>query len=208
MITLQKVLEYLEFRIVAFLSLMLLFLSGCGGASPPQQSPEITRSSDFYDLAKEVAKIVEKEAGGSVVVPGAGAMKIPTSQKYAVAQVIMNRVNRVNPPNRVTWVRDNKAFQHASSYSDESYSVALGVVSGINYGNAGGATHFYSPVSMPKQGQSTNGVDVGGGLEKVDPMNVKNYRPSWTINSKWTFTDSYGPAVLFKFYKSPPGEKM
>lgn len=36
-----------------------------------------------------------------------------------------------------------------------------------------GATHFYSPRSMPKEGESTTGRDVGGGLEQTPGLDKK-----------------------------------
>jgi len=60
---------------------------------------------------------------------------------------------------------------------------------------------------MPKKGDPTAGVDVGGGLETVPGVTkngkaVQNYRPGWTL----TFDQEAVPGVpeaSFKFYRQP-----
>lgn len=44
-----------------------------------------------------------------------------------------------------------------------------------------GADHFFSPISMPKEGDDTTGFDVGGGLHQVpyDGQDKKVWFPSW-----------------------------
>jgi hypothetical protein len=72
----------------------------------------------------------------------------------------------------------------------------------------GGATHFYSPRYQPKEGQSTAGYDVGGGLEMVDGVTdrnqkpIQNYRPGYTQ----IFNEVIVPQVphwVAKFYRQP-----
>lgn len=63
-------------------------------------------------------------------------------------------------------------------------------------GPTGGATHFYSPKFMPKEGHPTGGRDVGGGLESVpgvleNSQPVRSYRPGWTTS----FTEVHVPGV-------------
>ncbi|GAI96788.1 unnamed protein product, partial [marine sediment metagenome] len=55
-----------------------------------------------------------------------------------------------------------------------------------------GATYFFSPISMPKEGESTSGFDVGGGLHEVPGTSHKVYFPSWAKPKEgWTMTDFY-----------------
>ena len=42
-----------------------------------------------------------------------------------------------------------------------------------------GATHYYSPVAMPEEGESTAGFDVKGGVESTPGLVRKNYRPGF-----------------------------
>ena len=45
----------------------------------------------------------------------------------------------------------------------------------------GGATHFFSPIGMPKEGEPTGGYDIGGGLHEVEGISGKVYFPSWVL---------------------------
>lgn len=66
-----------------------------------------------------------------------------------------------------------------------------------------GATHFYSPISMPKKGEPTKGFDVKGGLELVPPLDVENFRPGWAV----TMTERIVPGVrpvMYRFYADGP----
>lgn len=60
---------------------------------------------------------------------------------------------------------------------------------------------------MPKKGDKTAGVVVGGGLETVDGVTqngkaVRNYRPGWTLTfDRETVTGV--PEASFKFYRQP-----
>ncbi len=71
----------------------------------------------------------------------------------------------------------------------------------------GGATHFYSPQSMPKEGEPVpKGADIKGGLESVpgvvgDDLQtpVRNYRPGWTSRFQPSKPAGIPPAIA-KFY--------
>ena len=52
----------------------------------------------------------------------------------------------------------------------------------------GGANHFYSPYSMPKEGEGhkckpRGNYDCAGGLEKVPGMSTKTYKPGWATTN-------------------------
>lgn len=63
-----------------------------------------------------------------------------------------------------------------------------------------GANHWYSPRSMPKEGQETKGYDVKGGLEQVEGVSKKNYKPGWADSKKEVHIAGVRPAY-FKFFK-------
>jgi hypothetical protein len=63
-----------------------------------------------------------------------------------------------------------------------------------------GANHWYSPRGMPKEGESTQGYDCGGGLEQTDGLSKKNYKPSWAKGNTPLQIDEVRPAY-FKFFK-------
>ena len=65
-----------------------------------------------------------------------------------------------------------------------------------------GATHFYSPRSMPHEGQPTHGYDVGGGLEQVPGVNGRTYRPSWAATYEQAEVEGARPSH-YVFYRAP-----
>ncbi len=71
----------------------------------------------------------------------------------------------------------------------------------------GGATHFYTPRIMPKKGEDTGGIDVGGGLESVAGVTgngkpVQSYRPSWALSFDRQIVANV-PEASFKFHRQP-----
>ena len=67
----------------------------------------------------------------------------------------------------------------------------------------GGATHFFSPISMPKEGDITTGYDIGGGLHEVLGISKKVYFPSFTKTLEWV-RDIYNVrSAYFMFYRQP-----
>ena len=58
------------------------------------------------------------------------------------------------------------AYSHNQTPTSKILELARDLLSGQIIDNTGGATHFYSPKSMPRVGDSTNGRDVRGGLEQ------------------------------------------
>jgi hypothetical protein len=69
-----------------------------------------------------------------------------------------------------------------------------------------GATNFYTPATMPREGESTVGNDVKGGLEQVRGVKGKDGRPARTYRPRFAArmirvqTPSI-PEAEFKFYK-------
>ena len=60
---------------------------------------------------------------------------------------------------------------------------------------------------MPRKGEKTDGIDVGGGLETVSGVEsggkpVQSYRPSWTLTFEPKIVTSV-PEATFKFYRQP-----
>ena len=65
-----------------------------------------------------------------------------------------------------------------------------------------GATHFYSPQYMPKEGEMAGRADVGGGLEQSGNLPKKHYRPGYAK----AFSPVTVPHVRerhFRFYRAP-----
>ena len=66
---------------------------------------------------------------------------------------------------------------------------------------SGGCTDFYSPRSIPKEGDPTVGFDVGGGLELVPPLTGLTFTPSWAKMMTYVPIAEVRPD-FFKFFKA------
>ncbi len=63
-----------------------------------------------------------------------------------------------------------------------------------------GANHWYSPRSMPKEGDSCKGFDCSGGLEQTEGLSKRNYRPGWAAKCPYINIAGVRPAY-FKFHR-------
>ncbi len=80
----------------------------------------------------------------------------------AVGWTVRNRMAR----NKTAVVRDAwRGYQHGKPATDVARQIARDILGGAIADPTQGATHFYSPGILPKKGQETKGLDVGGGLE-------------------------------------------
>ena len=121
------------------------------------------------------------------------------SEQIAVGSTVLNRMNR-NGTNLVRNV--SKGFSHNQVATPQIRQLARDLLTGEIRNNTGGATNFYSPQGMPRQGQSTDGYDVGGGLEETPGLNSPNYRPGWAATFKPKPVQGVRPR-LFRFYEAP-----
>jgi len=103
-------------------------------------------------------------------------------ERVAVAWTIFNRVDSPTFPNTVCEVV-YQGGQYATNQepTQEILDLATSLIGDRGTDPTGGATHFFSPISMPKEGKSTRVHDVGGGLHEVTGINEKVYFPSWTL---------------------------
>lgn len=158
----------------------------------PAQAPDSSTPSSKN--VTNLAKLIVTESGG-----------LSRVTQTAVGWTVRNRMTR----NGTTEVdRAWHGYQHGKAATATALVIAKGILDGTIPDPTGGATHFYTPKIMPKEGDDTTGVDVGGGLESVegvvddDGNPVKNYRPSFAA----TFTEKVVPGVapaIFKFYQQP-----
>jgi hypothetical protein len=146
---------------------------------------------------QDLAKVMESEAGGQ---PGSPALK-------AVGFTVLNRMKR----NNTTRVRDvGGGFSHnAPKVQPKTVEIARQVLNGMLKDPTDGATHFYTPNIMPREGaKEPLHRDTAGGLESVDGVTdkygrpVRNYRPVWS--AIWPQKAVAGVKEKdFKFYQAP-----
>lgn len=121
------------------------------------------------------------------------------AERIAVGSTALNRMHR-DSTNDVTDVWD--AYSHGQDPVPEITTLATNLLNGSIGDNSNGATHYYSPRSMPKEGDATSGYDVGGGLEQTQGVNGRNYKPSWSLTYTPKAVSGARPAY-FKFFRQP-----
>ena len=176
-----------------------LYASGPGLTSPNTQVA--TRAGAFshftsnhYSVAnvETVAKIIRSEMGiGNA------------AEQRAIAWAVRNQMVRLN-------TRDATAAQNhfhdasASSATDGSRHLAQEVLSvDMGHDTSGGAIKWFSPQSMPSDGQSCTGFDCGGGLITVTDTSGTNHRKyAPTFHNDMTFVPLAGVRDWFlRLYK-------
>ena len=116
------------------------------------------------------------------------------TERQAVGWTVLTRMARRNTQN----VSDvSGAYARNQSPTQAMRDLARDLLRGNISDPTQGATHFYSPISMPKEGQSTGGFDIGGGLELVPPLTQRNWKPAWAVS----FPRAIIPGVRPHFYK-------
>jgi hypothetical protein len=117
-----------------------------------------------------------------------------SEERTAVGWTVLNRMARNN---RQSVNSVSRAYSTSQSPTATMRILAESLLKGEVTDPTGGATHYYSPKTMPKEGQATTGYDLGGGLELVPPLKDKNYRPSWSAS----YTQTLVPGVRPHYYK-------
>lgn len=121
------------------------------------------------------------------------------AERSSVGFTVLNRMRR----NGTARVKDvSSAYSHDQTPAPWAISLATKILKKQLSDPTNGATHFYSPSRMPKEGENTAGFDVGGGLEHSGNLKKKNYRPSYAK----TFSAASIPGVReegFKFWRAP-----
>ena len=142
---------------------------------------------------RDLSRVISTEAGGE----GEAAMT-------AVGWTLRNRMQRDDTTHvSGAW----GGYQHDHAASPPAVRIARGILANTIADPTSGATHFYTPRIMPKSGDETTGIDVGGGLETVDGVDrngkpIQNYRPGWTLTFDRKLLLSV-PEASFKFYRQP-----
>jgi hypothetical protein len=145
----------------------------------------------YSENERLMASILRTEAGGENIV-----------EQVAVGNTILNRMER-NGTMNVADVRGGYA-RELREPSQAMLDLARQLLLGEYSDNTQGATHFYSPQSMPYEGGKTAGMNTRGGLEQVSGLDGRTYRHDWSLEYPRIIIpfvrDSH-----FRFYKQPPG---
>ena len=126
--------------------------------------------------------------------------------QIAVGATVLNRMRR-NGTDRVDDVRGGYSYLTPAPADKPAPAIARGLLVNSIKDPTNGATHFYSPKSMPKQGDKVSGFDIGGGLETVpgtarNGKTTPNYRPSFVLDKSFHEVPVADvPNQVFKFFK-------
>ena len=160
-------------------------------ATPQDLTPPANpRSTD--DNVQALAKVLTAECGPKLCTP---------QELQAVGSTVINRMNRKGTDS-VADVVGHHQYAIAKQADPGLAFMASRLLSGQLGDNTGGATHFYSPRSMPMDGQETAGKDVGGGLEQIAGHASQNYRPGWAKTYPQKQVDGVRD-WFFKLYTEP-----
>ncbi|MDG6094280.1 cell wall hydrolase [Acetobacter sp. AN02] len=133
--------------------------AGAGPVRPPEATGAAASGSE--DIAtlpniNDLAAVISAESKGLI--------DSHPNAPFAVGWTLKNRMRR----NGISSVRQAwRGYAHSGRLDNRTLAIAHSILEGTTPDPTDGATHFYTPQIMPKEGESTSGADVGGGLELV-----------------------------------------
>lgn len=130
-------------------------------------------------------------------------------ERIAVGLTVINRMKKVST-NKVKDVVRVNGFNHYATNQDPSLypeytALAKRLLSGQIQDFTTGATHFFSPYSMPKEGESKTNFDCDGGfLSYINPESsqpVAVCTPGWSKVMRHVDLSAFGVRpYYFEFY--------
>ena len=161
-----------------------------------QQTTEEPEDQLALENINDLARIMTSEAGG-----------VSETAQAVVGWTVVNRMKQRHLT-QVSQVWSHGNYAHSHYPTPTSLRLARSILDGTAIDISQGATHFYSPISMPKEGETpSHRIDVRGGLESVAGMTkngrpVRTYRPEWA--KRYSAIRIFGIQDKdFKFYKLP-----
>ncbi len=161
----------------------------------------------FLTSVASVAAVLEDDAQSQDAICLATALMSEASigtyeERVAVAWTIFNRVSSPEFPNSICDVI-NQRSQYATNQepTQELLYLAESLIANPGTDLTGGAVYFFSPRSMPKEGDDTGGYDVGGGLYDVTGIDKKVYFPSFTLTHEYAGDIQGVRPTYYMFYQ-------
>jgi hypothetical protein len=133
--------------------------------------------------------IDEREVNCLAIVLMSEASIGTTAERTAVAWTVFNRVSSPRFPNTICEVAFSGAYATNQNPTQDIINLARNLIQNRGTDPTGGATHFFSPISMPKEGEEylcrlpvgRGNMDCNGGLREVPGITKRVYFPSWRL---------------------------
>ena len=157
-----------------------------GWSYPPEawrpKAAATSQSAKTSNEAQEAGNSIDQDTSCLATALMSEASVGTSEERVSVAWTIFNRVNSPNFPDTICGVA-NQRGQYAMNQkpTQELLDLAASLIAEPGDDPTGGATHFFSPMGMPKEGEATGGYDIGGGLHEVEGISGKVYFPSWAL---------------------------
>jgi len=165
----------------------------------PSPTPEKANPTDIEWLGKVIAS----EAGS--VYDNGNWVRCTDEARVAVGWTVLNRLEAGTFGKTIKGVITAPGqYAYEQESTSEIAELAQKLLEGKIPDPTGGATHFFSPINMPKEGESTTGFDTGGGLHEVPGIAKKVYFPSWTQTLIWVGDLKNVTIAYFMFYRPGP----
>lgn len=176
--------------------LLLIFSSISCDSNSEEVSVQTTNNEDIEWLSIVIAS----EAGS--VYDGGRWVRCTNEERAAVGWTVINRLKVGTYGDSIKdIITAQNQYAHNQQPDSEINELTEKLLQGKIDDMTEGATHFFSPISMPKEGESTSGFDIGGGLHTVTGIDGKVYFPSWAETMNYV-GDLYNiRQAYFMFYR-------
>jgi len=163
-----------------------------------------------------LAKVIASEAGSVYDAEKDSWVECTNTERAAVGWTVLNRL-RMGFGGATTIkevVTAPGQYAYGQTPTPEIKRLAIELLQKRIPDPTGGATHFFSPINMPWQGDEGKFIerlgkhfdefDTGGGLHEVPGISKKVYFPSWTKTYVWVGDLENVRRAYFMFYRLTP----
>ncbi len=179
---------------------ILLLLGACAPTPAPAPKPAPRPAAATSEDIEWLATVIASEAG-SIYDKGSW-IRCTDEERAAVGWTVINRLKAGTYGDSIKDIVSAPAqYAHNQQPNPEIKELAKRLLQGQIEDVTGGATHFFSPISMPKEGESTSGFDTGGGLHTVTGIDSKVYFPSWAETMNYVGSLKNVRSAYFMFYR-------
>jgi hypothetical protein len=170
-------------------------------SAAPTPTPQETPKMPITENVKWLATVITSEAGSTL--ENGKLVRCTDEERAAVGWTVINRLYS-GAFGRTIKEIVNAPGQYAIDQQPTSEILVLAqkLLDGRIQDPTGGATYFFSPRGMPKEGELTVGFDTSGGLHSVPGIAKRVYFPSWTETTVYAGNLKNVREAYFMFYRA------